>query len=236
MIILAIATVAAPSSIALFEDETLLALQLGPWPGEHLMQQIDDLLRAQKLSYKKISVFAAAHGPGAFAGLRTGLTTAKTLAQTTAKKLMTVDALEAIAIQHEPSSSALLVVQKACRNEYNVGLFGTNPLHRLIPNTVATDDRIVELLLETEGDVTLSGDGAGIIYPMLLSKNKKTRVCLTAPASAIGTARGVGLLAYRLARHRQFSDPLKVKPVYSHAPNIKLSKNIDYEKLRAEAR
>ncbi len=49
------------------------------------------------------------------------------------------------------------------------------------------------------------------------------------------TADGVALAAYALAARKQFADPLKVKPVYSHAPNIKYSQKIDYEKLRAAA-
>lgn len=236
MIILAIGSAARPVSIALFKDNKLLGLRLGAWPGEELMPQIQSLVKDEHLSLRKINVFAAVHGPGAFTCLRIGLTTAKTLAQITGQRLVTVDALEATAAQLVPHDATVVVTQKACRDEYNVALFGATPLRRLTPNAVATQAVLLALLGDTNGQPVLAGDGAQELHQLLVKTHKRTQVRLALGADGMLTANGVGLVAYRHAKQKIFADPLQAAPVYSHSPNIIFSQRINYEKLAAAPR
>ncbi len=241
MNILALCTAVSPTSVALYHEQTLLAAYLQAHPGEELMSRIQALCIQAACPLKKVHIIAAVHGPGAFTGLRIGLVTAKTLAQTLEKKLVTVDALEAVAMQAGPSVQTVLVLQKACRDEYNMALFGVDslsaqdPLRRLTPNAVVHESQAVEILAQTQGPVTVTGDGAALIYPLARKRNKPGLIYLVSGGQALLTAQGVALRAYVLAKQKKFADPLHVKPIYSHPPNVIYSKNIDYEKLRNPA-
>lgn len=232
MNMLVISTATPQMSLAIYQDQSPLAFRMGIWPGEALMENILRLSYEAGLTLKKIGVIAVVNGPGGFTGLRVGLTTAKTLAYAQNKKLITVDALEATAMQTQPLSGTRMVIQAACRDEYNVALFGKG---RLTPNTVMAEQDIIASLGSTDGEVFMMGDGAVALYPKLLKQHKKTKVQLVGGLSGVLTAHGVALRALELYREKQFSDPIKVLPVYSHPPNIKLSSKLNYEQLRQAA-
>ena len=76
--VLAIDTATAWQSVALLQDDQVLALLEQDAEGSHarsLMGVIDRLLRGAGLSLKDLQALAVSIGPGSFTGLRVGLAT-----------------------------------------------------------------------------------------------------------------------------------------------------------------
>ena len=83
MKILALESSATAASVALCEDETLLAqafLHTGLTHSQTLLPMARDLLKACGLTPAQVDLIAVAAGPGSFTGLRIGVATAKGLA------------------------------------------------------------------------------------------------------------------------------------------------------------
>jgi len=98
--VLAIDTTSDLGSIALAEDSRVLekvALHSADGFAHMLFGEIEQLLVRHKLKITDIEGFAAAAGPGAFTGVRVGLTAAKGLAEATARKVVAISNLQALA-------------------------------------------------------------------------------------------------------------------------------------------
>jgi len=99
-LVLAIDTTSDLGSIALAEDSRVLekvALHSADGFAHMLFGEIEQLLVRHKLKITDIEGFAAAAGPGAFTGVRVGLTAAKGLAEATARKVVAISNLQALA-------------------------------------------------------------------------------------------------------------------------------------------
>ena len=99
-LVLAIDTTSELGSIALAEDGRVLeqvALHSPDGFAHMLFGEIEQLLVRHKLKITDIEGFAAAAGPGAFTGVRVGLTAAKGLAEATARKVVAISNLQALA-------------------------------------------------------------------------------------------------------------------------------------------
>ncbi|MDZ4383175.1 MAG: tRNA (adenosine(37)-N6)-threonylcarbamoyltransferase complex dimerization subunit type 1 TsaB, partial [Thermodesulfovibrionia bacterium] len=93
MKILALETATMAGSIAIVDDEELIAevkLNINVAHSERLISSIDYLLNASRLSIKDIDAFAISIGPGSFTGLRIGLSTAKGFSYAAKKPLVPV--------------------------------------------------------------------------------------------------------------------------------------------------
>ena len=98
--ILAIDTTSEAGSLALTDGLRLLEeVELRSTDGfaHVLFGEIEQLLARQGLSIGDVACFAVASGPGAFTGVRVGLTAAKGLAEATGRKVVAVSNLQALA-------------------------------------------------------------------------------------------------------------------------------------------
>ncbi len=97
---LAIETSQKTGTLALFENERLLAefeLAAGQRTAASLAVGLRKLLDQHKLQAADLDLVAVASGPGSFTGLRVGVTAAKTLAYAAGAEVLGVDTLEVIA-------------------------------------------------------------------------------------------------------------------------------------------
>ena len=97
---LAIDTTSDLGSIALAGDGRVLeevALHSADGFAHMLFGEIERLLARHKLKITDIDGFAVAAGPGAFTGVRVGLTAAKGLAEATGRKIVAISNLQALA-------------------------------------------------------------------------------------------------------------------------------------------
>ena len=100
MRVLAIDTTSELGSIALAEDGRVLeqiALHSPEGFAHMLFGEIEQLLARHNYKITDIEGFAAAAGPGAFTGVRVGLTAAKGLAEATGRKVVAISNLQALA-------------------------------------------------------------------------------------------------------------------------------------------
>ena len=118
--LLAIDTATAWQSVALLQDEHVLALLEQDAEGSHarsLMGAIDRLLREAGLSLKDLQALAVSIGPGSFTGLRVGLATMLGFRAVLGTPIVTVPTLEAMAWNLRDVKGVLVPVLKSRHNE-----------------------------------------------------------------------------------------------------------------------
>jgi tRNA threonylcarbamoyladenosine biosynthesis protein TsaB len=83
MLILAFESTAKAASVALVEDGHLISQYSQCSALTHsrtLLPMAEDMLKNAELTLDKVDLFAVAHGPGSFTGIRIGVSTVKGLA------------------------------------------------------------------------------------------------------------------------------------------------------------
>ena len=112
MIILALDTTTRGGSVAVTDDDRVLALLPGDESrthGERLPSEIARALDQAGVPRDRIDLLAVATGPGAFTGLRIGIAAVQGLAMTLNKPVFGVSALEALAEQVTGSDVDVLI-------------------------------------------------------------------------------------------------------------------------------
>ena len=174
MLILAIDTSTRPGSVALLQDNEVLAEISGneetPYSTQ-LFQDIGLLQSKVKFRMDQIDVFAAACGPGAFTGLRIGLTAVKAWAEIHRKPIAAISGLEAIAAQSkllEDDSRGKQGIIAPFLDARRGQLFGS--LYRIGQGNPIRLDRIVEESIFSEEEFLELVKGNSLSFqPVLVS-------------------------------------------------------------------
>ena len=201
MLILALESSAKAASVALMEDEKLIAQYSqcsGLTHSRTLLPMVDDMLKNTENTVAGVDLIAVAHGPGSFTGIRIGVSTVKGLAWAADKMCVGVSTLAAMAWHGVSAGGIICPVMDARRSQVYNALFSckNGTIERL------TDDRAVsleelenELKSYAEPKIFL-GDGAQLCYNTI-----GTRVadCRCAPEQLrMQRASGVALAANAL--------------------------------------
>src|SRR6185436_8847200 len=112
LIVLALDTTTRGGSVAVTNDDRILALLPGDESrthGERLPGEIARALDQAGVTRDRIDLLAVATGPGAFTGLRIGLAAIQGLAMTLGRPVIGVSALDALAEQVSASDVDLLI-------------------------------------------------------------------------------------------------------------------------------
>ncbi len=150
MKILALESSATAASVALCEDETLLAqafLHTGLTHSQTLLPMARDLLKACGLTPAQVDLIAVAAGPGSFTGLRIGVATAKGLAWAAEKPCAGCSTLASMAWNLAGFFRPGVAMDARRHQIYNARfqVDGTQP-HRLTPDrAIALEDLVAEL-------------------------------------------------------------------------------------------
>src|SRR5438105_3971142 len=124
MRILGVETSGSSGSVAVLDDEQLLAtvaLDPAQRTARTLAPAIRDLLTQVSWRPADVQLVAVTAGPGSFTGLRLGVTTAKTFAYAVGCQVLGVNTLEVIAAQTPRECSPLEIVLDAQRQQLFVG-------------------------------------------------------------------------------------------------------------------
>ncbi len=167
MKILALDTSATVASVALCEDERLLAeytLNNGNTHSETLLPMIEDLLSQFSMTAKDVDAFAASMGPGSFTGVRIGAATLKGLAFASKKPCVCVSTLEALAQNLCAFEGLICPVMNARRSQVYTALFRSDgkTLTRVLPDSAMAISELDEVLSQYGESIMLCGDGYGI--------------------------------------------------------------------------
>lgn len=215
MKILAVDTATRSCSVALIEDDRLVAeftLVRRQTHSRHLTAMIADLLRTCDQSPEAIDGFAVTRGPGSFTGLRIGLSTVKGMAEALQRPLAGVSTLEVLAMQVLPAPKLVCPVIDARRKEVYVGAFR---LENGLPSPVAAE-RVA--LPEQVPGITAEpciyvGDGALLYRDRLLAAERGDQVLQPGAGHVIRAATAAFLARERFLAGRG-EDPAELVPVY----------------------
>lgn len=213
MLMLAFESSAKPASVALLRDGELIAQYSQYTSLTHsrtLLPMAEALLKNCEIEPAEIDLYAVAHGPGSFTGIRIGVSTVKGLAWASGKPCIGVSTLEAMAWNGVSRGGHICPVMDARRSQVYNALFEIKdgkPERMCDDRPISLEELSAEIRL-LPAPVFITGDGAAVTAEYL---SKAGIPFDLAPDNLIWqSAWGVGMAA--LAREPVDADSLK--PVY----------------------
>ena len=167
MKILALDSSGIVASVAVVEDDTLLAEYTVNYKKTHsqtLLPMLDEIVKMTELELESVDAIAVAAGPGSFTGLRIGSATAKGLALALHKKIVSVPTVDALAYNLWNSPSLVCPLMDARRQQTYTGLykFTDGTMDTVLPQCVVGIQEIIEKINEMGEAVTFLGDGVPV--------------------------------------------------------------------------
>ena len=217
MKILALESSAVAASVALCEDETLIAQAFqntGLTHSQTLLPLAEDLLKNCGLTMADMDLIAVAEGPGSFTGLRIGVAAAKGLAWGGELPCAGCSTLESMAWNLAGFEGEVCVAMDARRKQVYNARFrvdGEQP-HRLTPDRAISLEDLIAELQGTETTQIIVGDGAKLCYDALTAAGIPAK--LAPPNLRMQSAWGVARLALEKARKGQTITANELAPVY----------------------
>ena len=217
MKIIALETSAVAVSVAVCEDEALIAQSFQRTRLTHsatLMPMLEDLLKNAGLKLADMDLVAVAAGPGSFTGLRIGVSAAKGLAWATEKPCAGVSTLEAMAWQLSGADGYVCAAMDARRQQVYNALFEIRdgiPV-RLIPDRAISLEALGAELENGKNPQILVGDGAYLCYNAFQKLGYSVR--LAPPHLRFQSAWGVARCALEQARNGKLTDAAGLAPEY----------------------
>jgi len=228
MLILAIDTSTRTGSVALLRDREILGEVYGQEPtpySNRLFQDLELLQSRAPFHMQQIDVFAVAHGPGSFTGLRIGLTAVKAWAEVHGKPIAAVSGLEAIAAQSkvlEPAAAGKQGIIAPFLDARRGQVFGS--LYRHIPGNPAGLELLrEESILSPEEFLDLVRGNSRSAPPLLVSPTPDllpaALVTQVLPEARMETVSGIlapviGRLGFEQANRGLLVDALRLDANY----------------------
>ena len=236
MKILAFDSTAKAASVAVCEDEKLLAvynIDNGLTQSELLLPMATAALTSLGLKMSDIGLFAATMGPGSFTGVRIGAALIKGLAFGRDIPCVGVSTLESLAENLMPISDAIIVpAMDARRGQLYTAIFESDGcrLNRLTPDSAISTSELAELLKPYYARrIYIVGDGYSVAYNALtaLGVPLECTPALLRAQNAYSTAK---IAARRYAAGEAVTD-LDIAPTYLRVPQAERER---LERLMAE--
>ena len=217
MKIIALESSAVTASVAVCEDEVLLAQAFqnsGLTHSVTLMPVAADLLKNAGLTLDDMDVVAVAAGPGSFTGIRIGVAAAKGLAWPGDKLCAPCSTLESMAWQVAHMGGEICAVMDARRQQvYNGRFLGTEDgMVRLSEDRAIGLDELTEEVKKSGNPQILVGDGAELCYNAFRAAGIPAR--LAPPHLLRQTAWGVARAALEMARQGKLVPAGQMTPQY----------------------
>ena len=185
------------------------ALTGRPSHSAELMPAITDCLDRSGLGYADLDALAVGVGPGAFTGLRIGVTTARALAQASGVDLRPVSSLRALAAGIEEPVALPLI--DARRGEVFAALYENGEVR--LPPFAAAPEAVAERVKETGLEPLAAGDGSLRFVDVL----EAAGVRIAAADSPAHVARGLSICW--AAADSPATPPEAVLPDYLRLPD-----------------
>ena len=217
MKILALESSAVAASVALCEDETLIAQAFqntGLTHSQTLLPLAEDLLKNCSLTMADVDLIAVAEGPGSFTGLRIGVAAAKGLAWGGELPCAGCSTLESMAWNLAGFEGEVCVAMDARRKQVYNARFrvdGQQP-HRLTPDRAISLEDLIAELQGTGTTQIIVGDGAQLCFDALAAAGIPAK--LAPPNLRMQSAWGVARLALEKARKGETVTANQLAPVY----------------------
>ena len=181
--------------------------------SEKLLPAIDFVLESTKLDIQDVDGYALSVGPGSFTGIRIGLSTIKSLAWASGKRIAPVSTLEALALKLKDSQKRLLSpLLDAKKGEIYAGLFESRgkKLNEIIPQGTYSPDQFFSLL-PSHRIIHFIGSGADV-HKEKIFQYFKDKARLSSRSHFI--AYEIGILGYQMLKGNKGKDIHQVQPLY----------------------
>ena len=163
------------------ENDTLIAQYTqcsGLTHSRTLLPMVEDMLKNTERQLSEVDIFAVAHGPGSFTGIRIGVSTVKGLAWAGGKKCVGVSTLEAMAWHGAMYDGLVCPVMDARRSQVYNALFESadGGIKRLCKDRAISLAELSAELKALDREVLLVGDGAEMSLEYLSENGVKCRM------------------------------------------------------------
>lgn len=224
MIILALDTTAVTASVALLDNEKVIAsfdIHNKLTHSEKLLPMIDEVLKNSGYTIDEVELIAVSKGPGSFTGVRIGVATAKGLAFSKGLSIIGVSALEAMAESVRFLTACDIDEVIVCpsmdarRNELYNALFSYDGkvIKRLTEDRPISCEELLEEIKDCNKKIFINGDGAEKLYNYL-SSFEEIEAELLPELLLRQSAVSVGKLAFRLYNNGVRDDVNNIAPLY----------------------
>lgn len=216
MKVLALDSATSACSVALWQDGDLLAhrfAEMARGQSEVLVPMVAEVMAQAEAGFDQVDLLAVTVGPGAFTGIRIGLSTARALALAAGKPLAGIATPEAVAAAVPPAERqgrTVLVVLDSRREEIWVQAFSP-ALEPLGEIAALTPLQVAALDL---GPVVLAGDASDLVAPLM-------------PAVTLASSRGApdaAQVAALAARRWADGSALPPEPLYLRPADVTMPK------------
>jgi tRNA threonylcarbamoyladenosine biosynthesis protein TsaB len=214
--ILALDTATETGGAALLEDEVLRAearVRVVKTHAAGIWKTIFFLLEQSGWDLSDIDLWAASIGPGSFTGLRIGLATIKGLALATAKPVVGISTLEALASSFPCCPYLIRPLIDARKKEVFCAGFRSDPRGRIQMVEGPRNIRPQILVREIKEPVLFVGNGA-LLYRDFILENLGEMALFPEPHLHYISPLGLGTLALSRYRQNQVSSPQEISPLY----------------------
>lgn len=221
MIILAFDSTAKAASVAVTEDEKLLALYTidnGLTQSELLLPMAENILKSLKLSFDDVSLLCCSVGPGSFTGVRIGAALVKGLAFGKNTPCVAVSTLDALAVNLEGLDGIIVPCMDARRAQVYSATYRCkrNELGKLTcDRAIALTDLATELSTY-DAPIYLCGDGYATAKRALESAGVK--IMNTPELLICENAYSVARVAKRMYDSGEYVSDIDIAPTYLRMP------------------
>ena len=221
MIILAFDSTAKAASVAVCDDEKLLALyniDNGLTQSELLLPMAENILKSLKLSFSDVDLLACAVGPGSFTGVRIGVALVKGIAFGRNIPCVAVSTLDELAENLRGLSGIIVPCMDARRAQvYTATYRGKDgALEKLTEDRAIAISELAEELKAYDEPIYLSGDGYDVAKRGLTAAG--VIVCDTPELLITENAYSIARIAKRKYDTGEHLTDLEIAPTYLRMP------------------
>lgn len=221
MKILAFDSTARSASVALLEDERLLALyniDNGLTHSELLLPMAEEILRSLRVDISEIGLFAAAVGPGSFTGVRIGASLVKGLAFGRDIPCAAVSTLEALLENLRGTAGYIIPCMDARRAQVYTATFLSDgrTTKRLTEDRAISLSQLADELRGVGEPIYLVGDGYDVAHRALSAAG--IPLANTPPLAILQSAYSIGLVALRQHAEGRTVTDSEISATYLRVP------------------
>jgi tRNA threonylcarbamoyladenosine biosynthesis protein TsaB len=221
--ILAIDTATSASSVALGEDDQLVALSVRVdrrGHGGFLVPAIDFCSETAGWQRRDIDVVVVDIGPGLFTGIRAGISTAQAIAAAVGAPIVTVSSLTALAVRAATGRRRIWPVVDIRRGQYATRPFQPVPggVAPDGPAEIVTAEGLHNLLDSDAADTLMVGDTEGLPASVSRGLHRVKKGRPRYPSADVL----LEIAAFHAARDN-FARPEDVRPLYMREPDAQIN-------------